>query len=436
MKKILIIPLIALILTSFSSQAKDEDWVYTTRPGDTLWGISQTHLKSVEYWKKVQDYNRIKNPKRLSPGSRLFIPANWLKQQPTPAVIVAVSGTAYVKIANNKQTAPLKAGMKINIQSEIVTEKGATVVLRFADDSTLVIQQNSSVNMDKLTVHGSSGMVDSRMRLQRGRVESQVIPFKNKGSRFEITTPAAVASVRGTKFRVSMNPKSATMLSEVIEGDVAVASQGVTQIVPAGFGTKVVKGKPPLAPQQLISAPDLSKLPGIFHTSDISFSWPALNGASGYHIEISTKPNFYNILFDDISSRPSLNWEHKGVGAYAIRIRGINSIGSEGWDAVHEFSVVNEIAPPKLIAPRNNSEVLKHNFTIQWLGHSDAKRYHLQVSLNANFDNTVIEASGNQQYYSVNKNLAAGLYYWRVANEYDKEVYSKYSDVFQFRIND
>ena len=71
------------ILWSLNVQAADEDWVYTTRPGDTLWDISKTYLVGVEYWPKVQKYNAIKNPKLLPPGSRLLIPVSWLKQQPS-----------------------------------------------------------------------------------------------------------------------------------------------------------------------------------------------------------------------------------------------------------------------------------------------------------------------------------------------------------------
>jgi hypothetical protein len=434
MKNILICCLL-LFIYSLNAQAEDEDWVYTTRPGDTLWDISKTYLKGTEYWSKLQKYNDIKNPKLLPPGARLLIPVLWLKQQPTPAIVVAVSGTAKVKIPNESIPVPLKIGMKLYIQSEITTSNAATAVLKFADDSRLVIQQNSFVKLNILTAYGANGMVDTRMRLQHGRVESKVVPFKNKDSRYEITTPAAVASVRGTKFRVNVDPITATMHSEVVEGEVVVASQGVTQIIPAGFGTKVEKGKAPMAPQQLLPAADLSTLQSTFYSPDIRFSWLPIAKAVSYHVEIAHNTSFHDIVFNKIISTEKLYWVAQSIGDFSLRIRGINKSGSEGLDAIHNFSIYKDIQPPKLVAPRNNTQIFKDNFALQWLGHADAKRFHLQISTNPNFDKTVIESSGNQQYYSVKKKLPPGKYYWRVANEYAKGIHSNYSEVFQFKLS-
>ena len=423
-----------LALWSINAQAADEDWIYTTRPGDTLWDISKTYLISVEYWSKIQKYNAIKNPKLLPPGSRLLIPVNWLKQQPTPAVVIAVSGIATVKASTKADPQPLIAGMKINIQSEITTDNKSTVVLRFADDSRLVIQQNSTVDFNILSAHSSNGMVDTRMRLQQGRVESRVKPFKNKKSRFEIITPAAVASVRGTQFRVSMNPASETMFSEVLEGKVAVASEGVTHIVPAGFGTKAVRGKPPEAPEQLLAAVDLSKIAPAFHISPIHLSWPALSGAENYHIEIAHSIDFVKVLLDKIVSSPQISWDTSEKGKFSLRVTGISDSGSEGFSAMHQFSIINDLPAPKLISPKNNSQVNKNSPAFQWLGHADAKRFQLQVSSHPDFEEIELQVSGNQQHYSGPKKLESGIYYWRVANEYQRGVVGKYSDSFQFMI--
>ena len=422
------------LMWSITVQAADEDWVYTTRPGDTLWDISKTYLVGAEYWPKVQKYNEIKNPKLLPPGTRLLIPVNWLKQQPTPAVIIAVSGSANVRASKKADPVPLTAGMKINIQNTVITDNKSIVVLRFADESRLVIQQNSIVDFNMLSAHGTSGMVDTRMRLQQGRVESRVVPFKNNKSRFEITTPAAVASVRGTEFRVSMNPESETMFSEVIEGKVAVASEGVTQVVNAGFGTKAVKGKPPLTPQQLLAAADLSMLSSTFHTSPVSFSWTALDGAKSYHVEIAPSSDFISILLDKNVSQPELSWDTTETGKFSLRVSAVNDSGSEGLRAIHEFSIVNDLPVPKLIAPRDKSQVKKQSPAFQWLGHSDVKRFLLQVASDPNFNTVVIEVSGNQQHYSGPKQLEPGTYYWRVANEYQKSLIGKYSETFQFNI--
>ena len=423
-----------LIVFSCNTQAEDEDWVYTTRPGDTLWNISVDYLKSANDWKKLQHYNEIKNPKLLPPGSRLLIPVNWLKKQPTPAIIVAISGTAYVRFHQDKVLTPLKVGMKIPILSEITTENAAAAVVSFADDSRLIIQQNANVNFDTLSAHDANGMVDTRIRLQRGRVETHVVPFKNKKSRFEITTPAAVASVRGTKFRVDMNSDSAIMYTGVIKGEIEVASQGVSQIIPKGFGTKVEKGKPPLPPQPLLSAVDLSDLPTVFTTLSLKLSWPNVPGATSYHIEISPNREFLKTVFDENTPTSAINWRASEIGAYSLRIRAINEAGIEGLDATHHFSIIKGYPSPELVSPENNELIEKIEYTFQWRGHSDVTRFLLQVSPTSNFDETVIEANGFQQHYSTKTMLTPGSYYWRVANEYENGIIGNYSDTYQFQI--
>ncbi|HFE37060.1 MAG TPA: LysM peptidoglycan-binding domain-containing protein, partial [Gammaproteobacteria bacterium] len=417
-----------------NAQATEEDWVYTTRPGDTLWNITKDYLKDMTFWPRLQKYNNIINPKLLPPGSRLLIPVAWLKQQPKPASVIAVNGIAHVKLANKPQLIPLKIGMKINISSEIITEDTGRVVLEFADGSQLIIQKNTLVKLDRLTAHNSNGMVDTRMRVQKGRVETEVSPFKNKKSRFEITTPAAVASVRGTRFRVNIAPRSTAMLSEVTKGNVEVTSEGITQTVPAGFGIRVNKGEPPTAPQPLLAAADLSRLETTLSRLSLKFTWPPIIGAKKYHMEIAPTPHFYQLLFDQTSSTPSLEWNAQATGEFSLRVRGINSAGNEGFDAVHHFSIINEVPAPQLVYPPNKARIDKSDFVFQWRGHSDAEKFRLQVSSSKYFEQTVIEATGNQQYYSVQKKLAPGSYYWRVANIYPNNIVLNTSEIFHFNM--
>jgi len=416
-------------------QAKDEDWVYTVRPGDTLWNISQDYLKNVSLWPKIQKYNQIKNPKYLLPGSRLLIPANWLKLPPSPAIVIAISGTAFVYTPSGNESLPIKKGMKIGIRSEIKTEQATTVVLKFADESRLIIQQNAVVILDKLTSHGSNGMVDTRMRLQRGQVDSQVVPFKAKDSRYEITTPAAVASVRGTNFRVLMNSKTGTMSSDVLEGEVAVASQGVTEIIPAGFGTTVIKGKPPLKPERLLSKPDVSLLNSVYLSKSITFLWPELIGASNYRIEIAEDAEFHAVKVNQLSKASKFDWNATNFGKYYLRLRGISVSGIEGIHETHEFSVIRDVPAPRPVSPINDAKVNKQEFTLQWLGHSDAQQFHLQISRFSDFRSVTVEFTGDQQHYSVRKNLEPGLYYWRVGNRYTNSSVGSYSEIAVFELD-
>ena len=47
-----------LLLMALSVAVAAEEWVYTVRPGDNLWNLTERHLKSMEY---VQELQKIKS---------------------------------------------------------------------------------------------------------------------------------------------------------------------------------------------------------------------------------------------------------------------------------------------------------------------------------------------------------------------------------------
>jgi len=413
-----------------------EDWIYTTRHGDNLWDLSKQYLQSANDWKKLKKYNQIVEHKKMAPGTRLRFPVKWLKKQPTPVLVESVTGSAKYSEQDNKAKKTLSAGDHLNIGSSVFTDNNASVTLKFADGSRLFIQQNSILRLDALSAHAENGMVDTRAQLQRGRAESRVVPFKNTESRYEITTPAAVASVRGTEFRVTMNDKTDTMSSEVLTGKVAVASEGVTQIIPAGFGTRAIKGRPPEPARELLGAPDLSNLPTQIRTRPLLFKWANLKNALSYRVQFASNIKFQKILLDTTVTTPEVSWQQSDKGSYAIRVRGIDASGLEGKDSTHGFSIANEIPAPTPVFPRNDQQLNKKDVAFQWRAHSDARRFLLQVANDPHFDANVIEVSGSQMHYSSRKALPIGTYYWRVANEYANGIFSEFSDVYSFQIND
>lgn len=47
---------------------------YTVKKGDTLWKIADKYYGDGSKWKKIADYNKIKDPRKLSVGKKLRIP--------------------------------------------------------------------------------------------------------------------------------------------------------------------------------------------------------------------------------------------------------------------------------------------------------------------------------------------------------------------------
>ena len=179
------------------------DWVYTVRPGDNLRDLGETHLSSMKYWNPLLQHNGISDPRQISPGSRLKFPVAWMKRQPAGATVVQLRGEVLLVSAADGNTRPLTVNTRLYSGDLVRTGPNGNLSIRFADGSELLVLSDSEVIMDSLSAYGTTGMVDTRVRLQGGRVDTRVEPGQGPGSRYQIITPAAVAAVRGTEFRVS-----------------------------------------------------------------------------------------------------------------------------------------------------------------------------------------------------------------------------------------
>ena len=66
-----------------------EDFIYVVQPGDNPWNLTHRYLKSVSYWPRIQDYNRIADPTSIQPGTKWLIPLRWMG-----GTVVSLAGKA------------------------------------------------------------------------------------------------------------------------------------------------------------------------------------------------------------------------------------------------------------------------------------------------------------------------------------------------------
>src|SRR5689334_16487226 len=74
--------------------AEGADFVYLVEPGDTLIGLASRYMASAEGWRTLQRLNKVADPYRLVPGSRIRIPLSEIPEQPGTARVVFVTGQA------------------------------------------------------------------------------------------------------------------------------------------------------------------------------------------------------------------------------------------------------------------------------------------------------------------------------------------------------
>ena len=329
--------LVQLITVTMPTHAGEEYWEYTFRPGDSIWSIAKQHTNSVNNWSEIQRINNIaKGPDRqIKPGTRIKIPVSMLKHPPVPAIVIAVSGPARLLRANGDEE-PVQVGTKLYAGDRVITTDQQSLRIQFADKSELQVLSHSELVLDKLSYHKKTGMVDTRMRLHRGRVNTWVERLKPK-SRYQIQTPAAITAVRGTQYRLGSDDNKISR-AEVTEGLVGVSAGGVTKQVESGFGLVVEQGKPLPDPVKLLAAPSISENLSAEYGA-ISTTWTMLDGAAKYRYQLATDPAFNQIVLDRSTDKPRLSIDQLEGGMYYLRVRGIATNQLEGLNATRSFTI-------------------------------------------------------------------------------------------------
>lgn len=407
--------LLALLAAASPAFADGADWHYRVRPGDTVWDLARKYLRSDVPWQRLQELNDIADPHQLPPGSRMAFPVDWLRVSPAKARVIAVEGPATASTRGDfSDPRPVVAGMELGVGAALRTTQEASLTLGFADGSRLQLQGDSELHFNHLRAYGATGMVDTRLRLPRGRATTYASRSRGPASRFTVDTPGLMSSVRGTAFRMTSDDASRSR-SEVVEGRVDVSGAGRRVLVGAGHGTVSGEGGVPLAPVQLLAAPDLSQWPQRLDRLSTPLSWPPLEGARGYRLQASAHEDFRTLLQEQVVESAQANLRTGVEGPVFVRVRAIDRHGLEGLDATRTLEIAAQPAPPFVVAPLDGGSVAGPSPRFRWTVSSDADSYRLQVAHSADFATPLLSESGlSGSAHRAREALAEGEYYWRV----------------------
>ena len=194
--------------------------------------------------------------------------------------VTAVTGDVTV---NRDGTAGIKVYVNMNLQSEdeLLTEEGAKVTLRLDDDKYIVVDEDSKL---LLIAAGTEEDSTTRIELEYGAVFSDIKDKLSENSEYEVVTPSAVMSVRGTQFEVvyrEIKDETGKLLEKVMkvlafDGKVSVKPEGSKEKRVLKAGTMEVleessEGKYQFAGEtKEIGAEDLSELSASYLKEDLS----------------------------------------------------------------------------------------------------------------------------------------------------------------------
>lgn len=400
-----------LLLASFSAMA--DDVPYVVNAGDNPWSISTRYLHSIDLWPRLIKHNRIANSRRIQPGTVLKIPESWLVRRGAPATALAVEGKVMMTDAQGRQSR-LEAGGQIPEGAILHTGAEDNVSLSLLDNSRMLVKGNSELRLEANSeiLHGKARSI--LIDLRRGALENQVEKSSSSGGRFEIRTPAAIAAVRGTSFRVAANPEKTSM--EVLQGGVQLGNEAGVVELQAGFATSATPEHAPEPARALLPAPDLAGLPLRIERVPIDLPIPALAGATAYRTQIAADEQFATLLFDQTTSIPVTRVRDLPDADYHLRVRGVEATGLEGFDARHRLTIDARPEPPYLIVPAEGARLAEAKPNFGWTRRQSAATYRIQIARDASFDTLLLdqrEVAGDT--FRAPEELAAGLYFWRVA---------------------
>jgi len=397
--------------------AHGADWVYTVVEGDNLWDFSERYLDSPVYFRKLQRLNNIEFPRRMRPGSRIRVPMKWINSNPVQAAVAGTTGSVQILRRDGNRLEPAAVGTQIGLGDVLRTAYDSSAAVRFADESIVTLHQSSEMRFDHLSAHGETGMVDSRMRLLKGRLDTRVTPAAGPGSRFEIHTPSAISAVRGTDYRAAVDEAQQVSTFEVLGGRVAVSKEQRTRLLKGGLGVRVDAKRKISKPKALLPAPVLEPYPRPIRQFGQGLRWQPVEGAVGYKIEIGSGNTLDTIAWARKSVHPRTSLPDLPDGEYLFRVRAIDGDGLQGKDRVSSLLLDTHPRPPVPLQPASGKVYRGEPAELAWTASADANRYILQIATDQEFRSIVKTVSDlRSPRFEANDIQQPGTYYWRVTS--------------------
>ncbi len=403
---------------SMNGGAAEREWAsYTVRPGDTIWTLTRHSLDCLCRVQTLMDMNGIRAPLQLAPGTVLKVPSAWLKRIASQAAVEHVSGEVMWSVSSDRPMQALVPGATIGAPAVVQTASNGQCALRLPDGSLVLIRPDSLVRLQTVTRTGLVQGLSLVVKVERGTIENRVQPRK-PGGRFQVDTPSAVATVRGTDFTVSAH--DAVMRTAVLGGAVQVRNGQGAQHLPAGTGLAVATGVAPSRPIALLPAPAASAVPNVIERFPVVVELPVVAGVKGYRTQWQLGGAAAKVVTERVAVRPTLIGDGVPDGRHTLRIRALDDHGLEGLPLDVTVQVHRRPDPPIYLGPLPDVVLQEERPDITW-AQGSTREVRLQVASDPEFGQPWIDATvSNDGRTAMLKAITAGVWYWRMASIDDK----------------
>jgi hypothetical protein len=196
------------------------------------------------------------------------------------AVLTVISGDVQTRFGGSG-FASATDGAVLYVGSTVRTSSDARAVITLFEGSTIELEPASDITIEEATTRSSSTIVQLAQSV--GRSWHVVTHLTTADSRYEVRTPAATASVRGTAFEVAVDDglSGPTTTVTTTEGRVATAdAAGSSEVLVTADQSTTVRAN--TAPEPPRSAPDAQRVVSVVAMSDSSLVVDPLGRTNGF----------------------------------------------------------------------------------------------------------------------------------------------------------
>ena len=268
----------------------------------------------------------------------------YTERAPDNVVARIASASGAVRVgADASALRPVERLMPLLVNDLVDTGDDGQALIELKDGSGIRLSRNTRIKMARLDV-GEEGGRAIHLEVISGQIEAEVRRAA-QGSSFEASSRVAVASVRGTMFRLDAEPQGDARL-ETLEGKVrlasAVAGSAQAVDVPADRGSRARRDGLVDAPRALPAAPTViaPKKGALDDGAPLRFS--AVADAAEYHIEVARDADLIIDAKHYIATATSyVISDQLAAGKWFWRVSAKSSAGFTGRPSkVYSFEVV------------------------------------------------------------------------------------------------
>ena len=165
------------------------------------------------------------------------------KSVPVSATLTSVVGDVQIKPKDGNWK-KAKEGMTVKPGTQIKTGAKSSVVIKWSSKNVIKLTPYSNFTLKKMEIDPRNKSVETSASLTTGKIKGRAEKMRNPNSSYKISTPTAVAGVRGTTFDMGNSADNTTNIT-TYDGLMEATAMGRTVQIPGGMTLTINPGEAP-----------------------------------------------------------------------------------------------------------------------------------------------------------------------------------------------